>query len=102
MFASVKIITNSKGNTLSAPSAAVVTVDGKPRRKIKKGEGISSGVSLTELAYFMQSLGAADALNFDGGGSTTMVINGSVVNRPVNGYEQSVSNAIAIKPRSTF
>ena len=30
MFASVKIITNSKGNTLSAPSAAVVTIDGKP------------------------------------------------------------------------
>jgi exopolysaccharide biosynthesis protein len=80
----------------------VVTVDGRPRRKLKKGEGFSTGMSLTELAYFMQSLGATDALNFDGGGSTTMVINGSVVNRPANGYEQSVSNAIVIKPRSTF
>ncbi|MFA4967676.1 MAG: phosphodiester glycosidase family protein, partial [Candidatus Margulisiibacteriota bacterium] len=80
----------------------LVTVDGRPRRKIKKGEGYSTGVSLTELAYFLQSLGAVDALNFDGGGSTTMAINGSVVNRPANGYEQSVSNAIAIKPRSTF
>ena len=79
-----------------------VTVDGKPRRKIKKGEGFSMGMSLTELAYFLQSAGAVEALNLDGGGSTTMVINGCVVNRPANGYEQSVSNAIIIKPRNTF
>ena len=79
-----------------------VTVDGKPRRKIKKGEGFSIGMSLTELAYFMRSLGAVDALNLDGGGSTTMVINGSVINRPANGYEQTVGDAIVIKPRNTF
>ena len=79
-----------------------VTVDGKPRRKIKKGEGFSIGMSLTELAYFLKSLGAVEALNLDGGGSTTMVINGSVVNRPANGYEQSVGDAIIIKPRNTF
>jgi len=79
-----------------------VTVDGKPRRKIKKDEGFSMGMSLTELAYFLQSAGAVEALNLDGGGSTTMVINGCVINRPVNGYEQSVSNAIIIKPRNTF
>jgi len=79
-----------------------VTVDGRPRRKIKKDEGFSMGMSLTELAYFLQSAGAVEALNLDGGGSTTMVINGCVINRPANGYEQSVSNAIIIKPRNTF
>ena len=79
-----------------------VTVDGKPRRKMKKGEGFSMGMSLTELAYFLQSAGAVEALNLDGGGSTTMVINGCVINRPANGYEQSVSNAIIIKPRNTL
>ena len=41
-----------------------------------------AGMSLVELADAMLALGAADAIAFDGGGSTTMVIQGKVVNRP--------------------
>jgi exopolysaccharide biosynthesis protein len=39
-------------------------------------------MSLSELAETMMQLGAYEAMNFDGGGSTTMVIEGQVVNRP--------------------
>lgn len=74
-----------------------VTVDGKPRRKIKRGEGYSLGMTLTELAYFMQSLGARDALNLDGGGSTTLVVRGAVLNRPTDGKPRLVGNAILFK-----
>lgn len=41
-----------------------------------------AGMSLVELADAMLALGATDAIAFDGGGSTTMVIEGTVVNRP--------------------
>lgn len=53
----------------------LVTVDGRQR-------GWSSGMTLRELAGFMQGLGAVYALNLDGGGSTTFVRHGKVVNRP--------------------
>ncbi len=39
-------------------------------------------MSLTEVASMMLTLGAYEAMAFDGGGSTTMVIHGKVVNRP--------------------
>lgn len=51
-----------------------LTVDGRRES--------DSGMSLVELADAMLSLGAYEAMAFDGGGSTTMVIQGTVVNRP--------------------
>ncbi|MEJ7760306.1 MAG: phosphodiester glycosidase family protein [Gemmatimonadaceae bacterium] len=50
------------------------TVDGRRRS--------DAGMSLTEVASMMLKLGAYEAMAFDGGGSTTMVIHGKVVNRP--------------------
>lgn len=44
----------------------------------------SEGLSLYELAGFMQSLGAKTAYNLDGGGSSTMWFNGRIINEPVN------------------
>lgn len=44
----------------------------------------SSGLSLIDLAQFMQQLGASVAYNLDGGGSSTMVLNGEVVNNPTS------------------
>jgi exopolysaccharide biosynthesis protein len=78
-----------------------VTVDSFPRSKGKnKTPDQSIGMSLTELAYFMQSLGVGEALNLDGGSSTTMVVNGQVVNQPVIGSQRQVSNAIIIKSKT--
>ena len=45
----------------------------------------SEGLSLYELAEFLQSLGVQTAYNLDGGGSSTMVFLGRVVNNPTNG-----------------
>lgn len=42
----------------------------------------SEGLSLYELAEFMESLGVETAYNLDGGGSSTMYFNGQVVNNP--------------------
>ena len=60
----------------------------------------SEGLSLYELASFMQSLGATTAYNLDGGGSSTMYFNGRVINNPTtNGNkisERSVSDIVYI------
>ena len=60
----------------------------------------SEGLSLYELAGFMQSLGAKCAYNLDGGGSSTMVFNGKIINKPTtNGRtisERSVSDIVCI------
>jgi exopolysaccharide biosynthesis protein len=42
----------------------------------------SEGLSLYQLAEFMQGLGVSTAYNLDGGGSSTMVFNGQVINNP--------------------
>lgn len=60
----------------------------------------STGLSLCELAEFMQSLGVITAYNLDGGGSSTMVFGGVVINNPTtNGNkitERSVSDIVYI------
>jgi len=59
----------------------------------------SEGLSLYELAEFMDSLGVGTAYNLDGGGSSTMYFNGSVVNNTTGGMgnsERSVSDIVYI------
>lgn len=52
----------------------LVVSDGRTRE--------SEGLSLYELAEFLQSLGVQTAYNLDGGGSSTLVFQGQVVNTP--------------------
>lgn len=60
----------------------------------------SDGLSLLELAQLMESYGCTTAYNLDGGGSSTMVFNGTVINQPTtNGNditERSVSDIVYI------
>lgn len=60
----------------------------------------SEGLSLYELATFLQSLGVKTAYNLDGGGSSTMVLLGQVINNPTTGgsrtKERSVSDIVYI------
>lgn len=67
----------------------LAVVDGRQPR-------LSVGLTLPETATFMQELGAQSALNLDGGGSSTMVIEGQVVNRPSDGRERPVNNALLV------
>jgi large repetitive protein len=57
----------------------------------------SDGMSLPEMTWLFQRLGAAHALNLDGGGSTAIVIGGRLVNRPSDATgERPVGNALAL------
>jgi hypothetical protein len=59
------------------------------------------GLTLSELAGAMLKLGARDAMNLDGGGSTTLVVEGRVLNTPGDGYERAVSNALVVLRRKS-
>ncbi len=62
------------------------------------------GMTMTELAELMFELGCIEALNLDGGSSSTLVIEGTVVNRPCGEIQEegklvtAVSDAILIFP----
>ncbi|MGN1155039.1 MAG: phosphodiester glycosidase family protein [Agathobacter sp.] len=60
----------------------------------------SEGLSLYELATFMEKLGVKTAYNLDGGGSSTMWFNGKIINVPISGkgsnQERSVSDIVYI------
>lgn len=57
----------------------------------------SAGVTLTGLAQIMQSLGATEAYNLDGGGSSTMVSDGQLVNDPLGkGEERGTSDILYV------
>jgi hypothetical protein len=67
----------------------ILAIDGRSQRSV--------GVTLVELAALMRRLGAWQAMNFDGGGSTTMVIDGAVVNAPSDTTgERAVGNALLV------
>ena len=69
----------------------LVVIDGRQPRW-------SRGATLGELRNTMRDLGAVDALNLDGGGSSEMVVEGQVVNRPSDGRERRIANAVLILP----
>ncbi|MFH0795047.1 MAG: phosphodiester glycosidase family protein, partial [bacterium] len=57
----------------------------------------SIGTNLYDLADYLLSLGAWEAMNLDGGGSTTMWVSGQVVNRPSDaGGPRTVSSGLLV------
>lgn len=71
----------------------MITVDGRTEA--------SGGIGLNDLAAYLLELGATDAMNLDGGGSTTMFVGGKVVNHPSDKEgERKVSDAILVTPRT--
>lgn len=59
----------------------------------------SEGLSLYELASFMDQLGVQTAYNLDGGGSSTMVFRNQIINNPTGGFgdrEREVSDIVYI------
>jgi putative cell wall-binding protein len=92
---------NDSGANSRAPRSAVgwtatgemllVAVDGRQN-------GYSNGVSYTELARLLAHLGAVEGISLDGGGSTTFVVESSVRNRPSDGSQRSVANALVVDP----
>ena len=65
----------------------ILVVDGR--------QPVSRGVDLEQLAGIMEDLGAVDALNLDGGGSSALVVNGTLLNRPAGtSIEREVMSAL--------
>lgn len=59
--------------------------------------------TMMEIAYYLVSQGAWNVVNFDGGGSATMAINGELVNTPTDGKEREVMDTfqgISLAPES--
>jgi hypothetical protein len=75
----------------SAGKILLVTVDGRQ-------PGRSVGMTPLEFARLFQSLGATSALNLDGGGSTTMWVEGRIVNRPSGTAERPVGSSLLVLP----
>jgi hypothetical protein len=76
--------TDAQGRTL------LVTADGRSLNSL--------GLSLKEEADVAQSLGMVQAMNLDGGGSTTAVAGGAVVNAPSGTSERPVGDALLVLP----
>lgn len=63
----------------------------------------SSGATLQQVAEIMISLGAVEAMNLDGGGSTTMAVNGELFNRPSGGtFQRAVPSILAVVPSDSL
>jgi exopolysaccharide biosynthesis protein len=100
LLAEGKVLTNPADSN-RAPRTAVglagsrvwfVVVDGRQ-------PDVAIGKSHHELALFMQRLGCTDALNLDGGGSSTLWYEGRVMNRPSDGAPRPVGNALVLVRR---
>lgn len=66
----------------------LMVVDGRSR--------YSAGMSLKEFATYLKRFGAVSAVNLDGGGSSEMVLDGKIMNRPSDGSERPVSIGLGI------
>ncbi|WP_233552878.1 phosphodiester glycosidase family protein [Jiangella rhizosphaerae] len=81
-------------------TAAGVLPDGRLVFVVVDGRqvGRSVGLSITETAELMRSLGVDEALNLDGGGSSTVVTEDGVVNTPSDPVERPVGDAVVLLP----
>ena len=73
------------------PNGAImlITIDGRWRHH-------SAGASMQRAADLARRLGASEAVNLDGGGSTTFVVRGHVLNHTSDGFERRVVNGLVV------
>lgn len=67
----------------------LVVVDGRQ-------QGLSIGMNYTELSALMLRLGCTEAMNLDGGGSSTLWLGGQVMNSPSDGRQRRVANSLIV------
>ena len=67
----------------------MVQVDGRQR-------DLSVGMTLDEFSAYLVKLGCQEALNLDGGGSSSLWFNGAVRNNPCDGYERPIANSLLV------
>lgn len=94
----------SINNTTSRPRSAIGhTANGIVLLLAVEGDNGSAGypgINLSDLAGMLRQLGCTDAINLDGGGSTSLVISSRLTVRPGDaGVERPVISAVLIKQR---
>ena len=67
----------------------MVVVDGRQKN-------LSAGMTFAEMGVKMAEIGCTEAINLDGGGSTTMWVEGKIVNSPSDGHLRSLGNALVL------
>ena len=72
--------------TIGTRQVVIVTIDGR--------QPSSVGTTMSETAAVVGSLGLRQAVNLDGGGSTTMSVRGELVNQPSGTAERPVADAL--------
>ncbi len=91
-------------NTTSRPRTALgYTASGVAVLLVVEGDNAPgpAGVNLAELAALLQALGCTQAINLDGGGSTSLVVGARTTVRPSGGAERAVASAVLwVDPRT--
>jgi hypothetical protein len=77
------------GHSKDGKKVVLCVIDGRQA-------GYSAGVTRNEEGYIMKALGCYSAINLDGGGSSAMVVNGEVKNKPSDGAVRAVANGVMI------
>jgi len=93
-----EVFFNSKIPGIHPRTAIGITKDNKLIILVVDGRQVSSrGVYLEELAQIMVNLNCVEALNLDGGGSSAMVVNNKLINKPSGSFsEREVMSAIVV------
>lgn len=86
---------NWTSSTIHARTAAGITKDKRLIMVTVEGKH-----TLWEVAKLLKELGCVDAMNLDGGGSTTMVVNGDILTRNRNSTQRRVAATLAVLPRT--
>jgi hypothetical protein len=86
------------------PRAALGTSDHELIALVCDGRrsGIDAGLTLAELAELMADLGARQAINLDGGGSTALIHHGHLLNRPYDAQDRPSINSRAVATAAIF
>ena len=77
------------GYSLNRRKVYLVVVDGRRAN-------YSAGATTGQLGDILKAFGAFTGFNFDGGGSSTIAVNGEVKNTPSDGAERAVSNGLMV------
>ncbi|MDH6127864.1 phosphodiester glycosidase family protein [Kitasatospora sp. GP82] len=87
---------SGSGGDRHARTVAGVDSEGKVLLVTVDADDDQPGMDYNQLSDLLAALDATDALNIDGGGSTTLVVGGSLVNKPSDGFERPVSDAVYV------
>lgn len=76
-----------------------ITLDDDRKISLSPKERYSIGAILDELKEILKEIGCKNAINLDGGGSSTLILNNEVKNRPSDGFLRAISTALIITRR---